>query len=218
MATTVEQIIERAYATSFKNRPGTIATAGTELVDVVARLLMEMFVLAADENPDYFGNVAQVAYNGTSWPRPAAAESVTRLEVSGAEVVVVPYDQRTIEAGTPAVYERGGQFYSAGNAGDPTSGTLTVFFSDLPAALVDETSTLDARWPERFNPILELGLAGYLARKDSRPEEAAGFEAERARWVVLFSQHLRHATANLIRQTRIPARTITKHQATTGGA
>ncbi len=213
---TVQEIIDQGFNRSFKNRPDTIATDATELVSVVDRLQKEMFAFAAEENPEYFGSALIVVGVGGVWARPANAESIILiLTTSGsAEVVVVPIDQKDVEAGyVKAVYEWGRQFFGAGNTGDPAgTESLTFYYSDVPNTLTALGDSLDSRWPDRFKPIYELGVAAYLAVKDGRPDDAAMFEGERGRWVKLFQQHLQHATANLTRTNRIPRSYLVRQQ------
>jgi hypothetical protein len=133
------------------------------------------------------------------------AESVWRIEAdtgtaptttTGTEVVVVPFDDKTAESGKPGVYEFGQTFYGAGNALDPTSGTLQFFYSRRPTDPATLTATLDASWIEQFNEALILEVAMYLALKDGRPEEYKALAADRDNWVKQYIMFLEHATAN----------------------
>lgn len=139
------------------------------------------------------------------WSRPIDAESVWRIEATaatvptttaGTEVVVVPFDDKGAEAGKPAVYEFGQQFYGAGNTLDPTSGTLQLFYSRRPTDPATLASTLDASWLDQFNEILILEVAAYLALKDGRADEYVALSKDQEKWVKQFIMFLEHSTAN----------------------
>jgi hypothetical protein len=208
VTTTVQDILDAAYSRSTQNNPGTIATESTELLAVVQRAIDGCYAFAARINPTFFGATAAVTPPGAStpWARPEEAEAIFRIEESGVEVVVVPYDDRTAESGLPAVYEWGQAFYEAGNAGDPdpTTDTLDFYFAKRPATLTGVTDVLDAMWREQFNELLVTEVAIYLATKDgaaqSRQNELQVLVAERMRWANRFAAHLEHATTNLRRR------------------
>lgn len=134
VTTTPRTIVNAAYATNAENRPEYIATGETELLDVVSRGMRKLYALAASLNPTYFGTTGDVAFAAGGWTRPEDAEAVFRIEDSDdEEVLVVPFDDRTLYGGDPAaVYFLGRKFYGAGNQGDPTSGTLTFWYSRRP--------------------------------------------------------------------------------------
>lgn len=200
MATTVQQILTAAYAKSTKNRPGTIATENTELLQTVYRAMAGLFAFAARVNPTYFAKSSGVVGAGApaSFARPADAESIFRIETNtGAEVAVVPYFDKSAESGMPAVYRIGQQFISAGNAGDPAAGvTLTFFYSKRPDVPATLASTIDPLWNEQYNELLVLEVAIYLAAKDGRMDEVQQLVGERNRWVALFVAFLEHETSN----------------------
>lgn len=190
---TVQQVLTAAYAKSTKNRPGAIGTEATELVAVVGRALQGLFALGARVNPAFFGASAAVAYAAPGWARPADAEAVLRIESSaGQEVVVVPLEDRQAELGKPAVYQLGQVYRGAGNALDPTSGTLTFYYArraQVPAALADP---LDPLWPEAYLELLVLEVASALALKDGRLDEVQALAAERNMWLARFVAFLEH--------------------------
>ena len=209
MATTPQDILNAAYAKSEKNMPGTIATESTELLQLVIRAMRGLYAFAARVNPIHFAESAAVVLAAGKWARPATAESIWRIEggaatvpvmAAGTEVVVVPVDDKLAESGKPAVYEFGQAFYSAGNASDPTSGTLTFFYSKRPTDPATLSAALDAMWVEQFNELLVLEVAIYLALKDGRADEAAALRAERDREAQLFIAFLEHSTANTRRR------------------
>jgi hypothetical protein len=199
MATTVQDILNGAYGKSAKNRPLSLAADATELVKVVQRSLQGLFAYGTRINPLFFGTSADVNAVSGSWARPADAESIFRIEIVAGlvEVAVVPFDDRKkAEPTMPAVYEMGQKFLPVGNVNDPV-GTLRIWYARQASALVNLTDVLDAMWPERFNELLELEVAIYLALKDGRDSEVAELRPPRDAWAALYGAHLEHATANL---------------------
>jgi hypothetical protein len=206
VTTTVQQILDAAYAKSLKNRPGTIATESTELLQVVQRALNGIYALAARINPLFFASSSNVTLAAGSWARPETAESIFRIEggtvapttpavATGAEVVVVPFDDRQAESGKPAVYRYGQKFFTAGNASDPVNNDLMFYYSKRPSTLSALTSTLDAMWTEQFNELLVLEVAIYLALKDTRGDEIGVLSQDRDRWANQFMAFLEHEVA-----------------------
>lgn len=212
MATTVRQVLNAAYAKSKKNVPGQIASEATELKGVVYRALIGLYTVAARVNPLFFGDSDDVGYVSPGWAEPDAAESVFRIEAAsggtitaGTEIIVVPRDQLTIEAGNkPAVYYLGQTYRSAGNSGDPgASDSLTFFYSKRPDEPATVNENLDSTWDEYFNELLILETALYLIAKDADPARATEFQhltSERDRWVKQYVAHLEHVFTNETRQ------------------
>lgn len=211
VTTTVQEILDVAYAKSKRNVPGQIATEATELLDVVGRAQRGLYALATRVNPLAFAveGVLPSGAGATNWDwnlteRPSGTvvgneiEAFLRLENPlGTEVVVVPFDQRDIEPGMPAVYYMGPRFYPAGNLNDPdpTSDSLAAWYAKRPAMFTDLTDTLDEDWREGFNELLALEVAVYLALKDERGAELGELKQQRDRWLTQFVSHLEHAVA-----------------------
>lgn len=207
VTTTPRNIIDAAYAKSMKNKPGTIATESTELLQLVIRALRGLYSVAARVNPTFFAEEDDITLATGAWARPLVAESIYRIErVSGTtggtgddgdEVVVVPFDDKTAEEGMNAVYEFGQKFYPAGNALDPTGGDLKFYYAMRPADPATLVATLDPLWQESYNELLILETAIYLAMKDGRADEVAGYKGERDTWATLFIAFLEHSTVNM---------------------
>lgn len=193
-------ILRRAYSRSTKNTPARLVTESTEGLDIVQQAMRGIYAVAARVAPEHFATSEAVSFSSPGWTRPAAAESIYRIETSGgAEVAVVPHDDRTLEAGIrPAVYYLGGIYRNAGNTGDPTSGSLTFFYSRRPTLPASYTSPLDTQWEEPFNELLALEVAIYLAEKDGGPrlEELPSLVRERNRWLARFLAYLEHQSQN----------------------
>ncbi len=203
MATTVQQILDMAYAKSMQNNPGIIATESVELLGVVQRMLDGCFAVAARVNPIMFAETADVTPAANAWARPADAESIFLVEkASGDVVAVVPYDDQSAESALPSIYEYGQAFYTARGMTDPddTTDVLTFYYARRPDILTAVTDTLDAMWPEQFNELLALHVAKYLATKDSgtdgRTQELTVLTGEITAWANRYIAFLEHATSN----------------------
>lgn len=209
MATSVQKIVTNGFGLSEKSRPELIASRETALVRCVERTLQTLFTFAARVNTPFFSTSADVSFGTGGWARPTDAESVFRIEGLGAsttpntsgEILVIPYDDRLAFAGQPSVYRMGQRYYGAGNSGDPTGGSLRIFYARRPTALAVYTDNLDASWPEQFNGILEYEVAAFTARSDGgRDGELAEMVAERNRQILLFEAFLEHETAHETRR------------------
>jgi hypothetical protein len=198
MPTTVDELIEAAYAKSTKNKAGTIATDAVELLGVANRALRKYFSRIARANPVLIGDIETVSFAAGGWARPADKQSILRLEINGTgeEVHVVPFDDRQAEEELPSVYRLGRTYYSAGNANDPTSGDIDFWCAAFPSQASATTQTIDSLWPEEFNECLIHEVAIYLATKDGRADELTGLMAERDEWEELLLEFCEHETAN----------------------
>ena len=216
MPTTPLQIITAAYGLSSKNRPGTIATEATELLQVVVRAVQELYSLAPRVNYAYFAGFSDVRVSAESggpedegW-QPPECECVFRIErtehttggqgVKRDEVKVVPYDDVTAELGSGAVFHLGSTYFPAGNPMDPTGGVLRFFFSRIPDSPATINDALDAQWPEQFNEILIFEVGAYLADKDGRSDEATALRGQKMQALLRFTMHLEHRDANELRR------------------
>ena len=203
VTTTVQDILDGAYAKSTKNQPATIATEATELTNLVNRIVRGMYAFAAELNPEHFSASEAVAESGGTWARPEAAEAILRIETAAlAEVVVVPFDDRLAADPKPSVYEFGGVFNSVPAQAVPAAGALTFWYSKRPddTTPAGVTGVLDPDWQEDYNELLILEVAIYLALKDGRFGEVEILKAERNAWAQRFGSYLQHATSNLQRR------------------
>jgi hypothetical protein len=183
---TVASLIDAAFNRSLKARPAQF-NEPVELLSIVKRSVLECFIAAAAVDPKFFGKQAAVAFASGGWAIPADSLSVFRIENgSASRVVEVPLHDRGADVAQPAVYRLGGSFYGAGNAGDPTSGNLTLFYARTPvqpAATSDSTDpALAADWDE----IHVLALYIHMVEKDAAnhpPGEAERQTATRAKWL-----------------------------------
>lgn len=231
MATTAQDIIDRALMRWKGFQPGVSATDSELLLDV-GYALAAMYAVAARVNPYFFGDSKVVAYSAPGWARPADAESVFRIERdSGEEVVVVPIDDKKAEAGKPSVYRWGQVYRPAGVTPGPTTDeSLTFFYSKrapMPATLNED---LDSAWPEHCNELLALEVAIRIGIKEGG-QIAGGivqaFSEERLRHFQRYIAFLEHEDIGerrrfaLVRQfntnTLVPVHSLLAG-ATAGGA
>lgn len=198
---TYGEIITRAYGFSKKNQPNRIAEETSELVGQLNHGLRAFFAIAARVNPTFFGTSSAVAFVSPGWVRPATAEIVYWIETAaGAEVIIVPFDDRGAEPSMPGLFQLGMSYRPRGLGNDPT-GDLTFFFSRQAVEDVSGLgATVDTGWPEAFNQLLSLELACYMARKDGRMEELGALMGERDRWLALFISRVELAPAGTMRR------------------
>jgi len=234
VTTTVMDILIAAYARSIKNRPGTIATEATELLELVRRIQRYWYSYAATINYTVFAGLAEVQMSAESggpltqgWERPDEAVTIFRVErttrteggegTDGTEVSIVAYDDRGAEQGKGAIFRLGLAFFPAGNPKDPTGGTLRFYFSRKPNDPATVDDLLDEQWRESYNDLFILDVAIYLAAKDGRADEVMQLNAERTEKVMAFTEFLKHPEANERRRfgtvRRVPGTQITPPQA-----
>lgn len=205
---TVQEIHDAAMAKSTKNQPGVIISE-TEAANQVQRIVQGAFSIAAVVQPTRFSDTADVVGVASAWARPPAAEAIIRIvNASGAEIVVVPYDDQLAEEPKTALYEFGQSFIA--NTGQTTppgaTDTLTFWFAKRPDALtaIDFTGVIDPDFPDAYLELLNYQLALYLALKDNRTEEYALLTSERDAWAQRFVSWLERGTPIL--RKRVAAR------------
>lgn len=191
--TTVQQIIEAAYARSTDNDPGKLAV-DAELIAHLNRDFRARFALWSLKAGD--AAIASVALVLAGAPAAASLPTdiidIDRIEdAAGNRVNLVPINEKNRAWHlAPAVYRKGLSIISRMQTGDPGLGqTLTLFHNDAPAALASLADTLDVRYPGRFEMLLVLGLAIYLDTKDTGRDLTSNKELtdELARYEALFN-------------------------------
>lgn len=196
---TPQDIVVAALAYSTKNKPSFITSREAELFEVVMRAMRRLYLFSVKINPEFFGISENIAFAAGGWARPALALSIWRIENPGTnEVIVVPREQLQADEGRPAVYRLGQKFYSAGNALDPVSGTLTFFYTKKPTVPATFATAFSADWPTDFDGLLVAETAIYLARQDGRTDEAATIKAERDEWAGEFASFLETEQLNVV--------------------
>lgn len=197
----VSSLIDAAYNRSLKARPAQF-NEPVELLGIVKRSVLECFLAAADVDPKFFGKQASVAFASGGWARPTDAVSVFRIEnPSGTRVVEVSLHDREADVAQPAVYLLGLTYYGAGNALDPVSGNLTMFYARTPvqpAAISDSTDpALGSEWDE----IHILTLYRHMVDKDAAnhpPGESERVTAELGRWMEMFRGYVGGASTSTV--------------------
>lgn len=168
--TTAQQIIEAAYARSTDNDPGKLAV-DAELISHLNRDYQARYGLWSLKAGD--AAVASVALTLAGTPPSATLPTdiidIDRIETAGARVNLIPVNEKDRSwHQAPSVYRQGLSIVSRNQTGDPVLGqSVTLFHNDAPATLSALSSTLDARYPARFEILLILGLAIYLDTKDT---------------------------------------------------
>lgn len=215
---TCEDIINGANARHSANDPRVLMSDSESIVKINDRL-QQLYVIAAEVNPYYFGEISDVDGDGSKWDAPTDVESTVLIESAGDaetgedavltlgdKVHSVPIEDKECEF-APRVYFFGGSYYSVGGTGDPSAsenGDALRFYHAAQHGALDPTSgtshadnTLEARWPTQFNGLLEIHLAKIMCIKDvgreSREYEALFAEES---WVLeAFKAHLMHEDA-----------------------
>lgn len=205
---TVQELLQRAYATSRLNEKGRIADESGELLNVFNEVMRGYFADGARVNRKFFSDKLDSAFSTDHWPRPTTAEMILGFEAGsgmtglteGEEIAEIPFDQLEIEPGKPAIYELGQKYYPAGRTDDPSDGTLvvvaTVSFTEATAT----SDTIDTLFPASFLSLPKYDLAIYLALKDGdRQAEVEAFTAMREREYARYTAFLEHASTAEVR-------------------
>jgi hypothetical protein len=202
---TAQSLIDAAYSRSLKARPAQF-NEPTELLAIVRRSLLECFIAAAAVRPEFFGKSTSAAFGSGGWARPSDAITVYRIENAvGERVVEVPLHDRRADVSQPAVYSMGGLFYGAGNALDPTSGNLTMFYARTPRALTaltgDPNGITDPALVAEWDEIHILALYIHMIGKDAANHPDGEMErqtAERARWMDTFREYVTRSSTSTV--------------------
>lgn len=171
MGATVQQIIEAAYSHSTANDPGKLAT-DAELYNHLDRTYQRLYAELAVASGDNCLSTASLTLGGAppTATLPVDVIDVVRIERASdsSKVYLIPaYEKDRSWHLSPAVYRQGTSIISRNKANDPIAGTvLNAYILDAPVALAALGTTLDARWPHRFDSLLILDLALYLSDKD----------------------------------------------------
>ena len=202
VTTTGQDIVNGALAKSSKNEPPNFSPA--EQIRRVNDRLHGLYELAARVNPGFFAEIANVAESAGTWPRDEEGLSIERIEQNsdGAEVAVVPFDDRQAEPSVLSVYEWGQVFTAVTNPAGTPAGSLDFYQAKRPALITNlSPDTLDPQWREDFNELLQLEVAIEFANKDGRQgEETPALIQDRNGWLARFVSFLEHSTGNLRRR------------------
>jgi hypothetical protein len=174
--TTAQSLIESAYSRSTSNDAGKLAGDG-ELLLHLNRKYQSLYAIMAAFGGD--NSLASTVLNFLGAPQavaalPADVIDIIRLEQSnGAKAYLIPANEKDRSWHlAPSMYRQGNSIISRGLAGDPVNGTSIILYHlDAPAALSALASSVDTRFPVRYEEILVLDLAIYLSVKDEGRSE-----------------------------------------------
>lgn len=183
MTTTAQQLIEAAYARSTASDAGKLAVDGEMLVHL-NRTYQNTFARYSQASGDN-----ALASISTTWAGAPAIISlptdivdiVLLQNAAGQTVRLIPAREinRTWHLAPACIrvsntlQTRGALAGAFGALADPIAGdAVRMFYKDSPATLSALGSTLDARYPVRFEHLLIADLALYLWSKDEgRPAD-----------------------------------------------
>lgn len=198
---TVQQLIEAAYSRSTANDPGKLA-GDDELRLHLNRRYQSLCGLLAIADKD--GWLARTTLSFSGSPQTATLPTdiidIAKLECTdGSEAHLIPLweKDKNWHLG-PSVFRQGNSLISRGRVAvpmdwqitdDPQDSDLVMWYRDAPTTLTSLSSTLDSRFPVRFEDILVLDLAVYLSVKDEgrSPEEFKALKAEYTEAVAKFN-------------------------------
>lgn len=212
MTTTAQQIITAALGRDAAIDTTILTVQQAEVIASVGRILRKEMSLAMPSNPAYFGiikNVAATALGGIAgWARPSDAYAIYRVEAAadtkdeaaavianGTEIKIAPFDDRGLFAGEPSLYEFGQFFVRAGNAGDPSTGSINFFYAAKVITPVAVTDILDARFPDDMADLIVAGLNAWFCKRDGRDTKT--YDDVVAEWRELFSMMMANSTLTL---------------------
>lgn len=168
--TTAKDLIEAAYSRSTANDPGKLATDG-ELLGLGNRIYQMIYALSAVVNPHSYQSKTTVTLVASVGALPAQVIDIRRVQTAaGVKVNVFPVEEldRTTWHLAPAIYRQGSSIVSRAGTGDPAAtDVLTLWILDAPTALTTLATTIDARFPTRFEELIVIEMAMYLATKDT---------------------------------------------------
>lgn len=182
MATTCQQIQDRAVAWSTANGLQTLVGDRAEIINRIASDERGLFDLAASENAYYYATATLTTSTSGSSGRTIDTASLSPLVgrilrvdlASGEEIRQVDLRDTDAEL-APRYFVRGTTLVEVSNDWSASTGTVnvTVTYMRRPAVLdpdgaLSQTVTLE----DRFADLLEMKLAWYLAHKDVGREGA----------------------------------------------
>lgn len=205
MAITAQTVINLAIQRSALNNPDLVPTA--QMLSYIGNFEKAVYATGARNNPDFFGKSGATAVradNDASWDISAtpgdvfALSSAVVLTIMGAPVPVVGdtinfVGMRWPELEVaPRAYVRGNQISGVGDdLGD--SGTdfvesLTISYSEMPAAITTTTQalTLGEEWAD----LIIVPLARVLALRDHRSEDVGVLDQEYNSLMATFIDHV----------------------------
>lgn len=194
MATTAQEIVNRAMQRSSMNDPALVPTE--QLLQYITTNERALYLRAGRVNPDYFGVEANTAARTLAtdyWDLAATPGDVALL--TRAEVAVITGSVIGVSVGTkvelvlhrlqevavpPRAYVRGRRITQIGTElGTNDTNlvtTLKVFYSPVPPPVTSLTQSVSA--PDEWTELIVLPIARILAMRDRRLDEIDGINAE----------------------------------------
>jgi hypothetical protein len=213
--------ITQAVAQSYNNRPDVLADGGTELLVQLQLIFAKYYRLAAKQNPGALSAQAVLAWDTTisGWTIPATIDTTLRLELASSpddEVIVVPLEDRRADPSAAAVIRLGRLYKPAGNANDPVNVNLVAYYAAVGPSFADLTTAPGTEWPVQFDGMIVAQLAGFLAKKDGRTDDARAALAEAGDWRTDFISWVQTPDLNVRRRFGMPMAIPTPAVAPTG--
>lgn len=182
MTTTLQQIQDRAVASSVANGISSLVSDRAEIINKIASFELDVFDLAAEKNRYYYAVRVAVASSGGSSERTIDLATLTipctrllKFKLNdGRDVNQVDLQDTDAEL-APRYYVLGKVLYEIASDWSPNSGVVSAKLTYMrgPAALdVAGTLTQTVTLEDNFSDLLELRLARYLAQKDVGREES----------------------------------------------
>lgn len=194
MATTAQQIIDRAVQRSSLNNPDLVPQA--QLLQYISQFERAIYQRGARMNPDFFGvegTTATRAAQTDPWDLSATPGNVgllTRAEVAaitgsvagvsvGQKVELVLQRMQEV-AVPPRAYVRGRKVYQVGtelgSSGANLVTSLKIYYSPVPAAVTTLTQSVSLQ--DEWTDLIVLPIARTLAVRDRRLDEVQTINIE----------------------------------------
>lgn len=188
---TVQNVWDRALARSIENEADLLSA--TEVINIISDKQRELYLMAALENPDYFGTSTTLIRGSYTavWDidsnRPAV---ISKLEIAelvgtptgrtvGEEVNIVAFRHQSLGL-APRVYLRDRKLTDVGDMNTDNVNyvnKLTMYYSPIPTALTAVSSNISL--PEEWINLLVLPLARWMAVRDGgRDNEVQQLDGE----------------------------------------
>lgn len=204
MATTAQQIIDRAVQRSSLNNPDLVPQA--QLLQYISQFERAIYQRGGRMNPDFFGiegsSSTRAAFTDP-WDlatTPGNVGLLTRVEVgtivgtvtgvSVGQKVELVLHRMTEVAVPPRAYVRGRKIFGVGTelgAANPNMVTvLKLYYSPVPAAITSLTQAISL--PDEWADLIVLPIARTLAIRDRRLDEVQTINVEYEFMLQLFDE------------------------------
>lgn len=198
---TAQSLIESAFARSTASDAGKLST-DLEMINHLNRKFQSLFARYAASSGDNSLAKSTLVWAGgppATVALPTDIVDIVKLETAASgRVYLIPARERDRTWHlAPACFRVGNTLMSRGAlagvygaAADPVAADVTtIYYKDAPATLSALSSTLDTRFPVRFEMLLIIDMALYLSQKDEgrQPSAMQALQAELAREEAAFA-------------------------------